>query len=148
MRGIWVVATLAGCAYRGGSFSAWGHDFAGQHATLGCVDVAIDRRPDGPLGAVLAYDLGNRCDHAVRVDLSSAAVLGRTATGNVELSPYDPLRELGPVWLDGRSVAKETIEYRSEEPLAARDVCVDAGSVIAERPYWQCFATAPEEQVR
>jgi len=147
MRAIWLLGAMAGCAYRAGSFSASGHEFAGQRATLGCLDLAIDRRPDAPLGAVLAYDLGNRCDHAIRIDLSAAAVVGRTSIGDTRLAPYDPLRELHPMALDGRAVGRETIEYRSEEPIAARDVCVDAGGLIAAAPYWQCFVTAPEERV-
>jgi len=148
MRGVWLAAALVGCAYRAGSFSAWGHEFAGQRATLGCLDLAIDRRADGPLGAVVAYDLGNRCDHAIRVDLSEAAVVGRTGSGDVRLAPYDPMHELRAFWLDGRTVGRETIEYRSEEPIAARDLCVDAGSVVETGPYWQCFSSAPEERAR
>ena len=147
MRATWLLALLVGCAYRAGSFSAWGHAFAGQRATLGCLDVAIDRRPDGPLGAVLAYDLANRCDHAIRVDLSAVPVVGRTTSGNVQLVPYDPLRELHARWLDGRAVGRATIEYRSEEPIAARDLCVDAGGLVSAPPYWQCFASAPEESL-
>jgi len=148
MRATWLLALLAGCAYRSGSFAAWGHDFAGQRATLGCLDLAIDRRPDGPIGAVLAYDLANRCDHAIRIDLGAVAVVGRTSAGNVQLVPFDPYRELRPRWLDGRAVGRETIEYRADEPIAARDLCVDAGGLVAAAPYWQCFASAPEEQVR
>lgn len=148
MRGVWLAATFVGCAYHAGSFGAWGHDFAGERLTLGCLDLAVDRRPDGPLGAIVAYDLGNRCDHAIRVDFSAASVIGRTGSGDENLAPYDPKHELHARWLDGRAVARETVEYRSSEPLAARDVCVDAGGLVGTVPYWQCFVAAPEEQIR
>lgn len=147
VRAIWIVVAAAGCSYRAGSFEAFGHAFTGQHLTVGCLDIAVARRPDGPLGSVLAYDVGNRCDGPVNVDLASVKVVGRTRNAEIELAAYDPRHELRALPLDGRAVADETVEYRALVPASFRDICVDAGR-IAGSDAWTCVGGAPQEQVR
>jgi hypothetical protein len=144
MRAHWSLAALVACAYRPGSFSAWGHEFAGQRATLGCLDVAIERRTDSVTGSVLAYDLANRCDHALVVNLHDVSVVAKTTDGEVAMIPYDPEHELRAKALDGRSVGAETIEYRLERDAQLLAVCVDTASLIVRAtPRWECFGSGP-----
>jgi hypothetical protein len=142
MRGVCLLAMSAGCAYRAGSFGAWGHDFPGRRTTIGCLDLAIERRADNPTGPVLAYDFGNRCDGPLLIDLHTTSVVARTAHGDLVMLPYDPERKIRALPLDGRSVGSEAIEYRTD--LAGTEltaICVDAASVVGiMTPDWQCFA--------
>ncbi len=122
---------LVGCAYREGSFNYTDHAFTGQRTTLGCVDLAVDRRNDAKGVAVIVYDFGNRCDRAVTIDLAYATVIGRTDAGDpVVLKPYDPNNEIRPLRLEGRSAGGETIAYESERHLA--QVCIDLATVTHE----------------
>lgn len=133
---------LVGCAYQPGSFSYPPHDFAGQRATAGCLDVAVQRRADLPIGPVLAYQFANRCDHATEIDLGAVAVIGRNPQGaDVTLLPYDPRGELHPVALDGRNAGGEALAYPSDREMP--QVCVDAATLAhAVPPRWLCFGTA------
>lgn len=147
MRGVrvtWMLAVAAGCSYRAGSFSSLGHDFTGQRLSLDCIDLAIARRPDGPLGAVLAYDIGNRCDTPVWLDLASPHVIGHVDNADIDLAAYDPRAELRRLPLDGRALATETIEYRARVAVPFDDVCVDAGRIVGGAPLWKCVGPAPE----
>ena len=144
VRAMCLVAAIAGCSYRAGSFSALGHDFAGERVSLGCVDLAVARRPDGPLGAILAYDIGNRCDTPVWLDLASPAVIGRVDNADIELAAYDPRAELRRLPLDGRALATETIEYRARVAVPFDDICVDTGRIVGGAADWQCVGPAPE----
>jgi hypothetical protein len=144
---------LAGCtAYQPSSFTRPGGPaagFVGQRATVGCLDIAVDRRADYVGSAVLQYQLGNRCNRAVEVDLQQVPVIGRFADGDeVTLAPFDPDLEIRPVKLAGRLVGAEAIAYRTPRP--ASQVCVDVARI--ERPagarafaaappaHWLCFA--------
>src|SRR5687767_10668318 len=55
---------LAGCTYKPGSFGYYG---SGQRVTVGCLEIAIDRRPDMEGAPVLHYHFGNRCKTPVEV---------------------------------------------------------------------------------
>lgn len=137
---------LASCAYHGGSFSFIGHEFAGARVTFGCIDLAVDRRPDGPNGPVINYEFGNGCDRAAKIDLSSVDAIERDGDGNeLALRPYDPDREISPASLDGRSHGQEAIEYRLEDGVAAlSSVCVDPAPAFGgDTPRWTCFGGAP-----
>ena len=76
------ILVLGGCAYQPGSFAHVARDFHGQRATVGCLDVAVERRTDVAVGPVLAYQFANRCDHAATIDLGAAVVVGRSATSS------------------------------------------------------------------
>ena len=136
-----VAVTFAACAYQPGSYRSppSKREFVGQRATVGCLDVAVDRRGDHAGAAVLAYTFGNRCDGPAVVDLAWAQVIGRAESGaEIALTPYDPKRELRPLKLDGRISGGESIAYPSEEPLG--QVCVDVASIAQQRPaQWLCF---------
>lgn len=137
---------VAGCAYQPGSFVRDTQPFPGVHATISCLDIGIDRRPDLELGqAVLAYAFGNRCDHAAVVDLADVAVVARDAAGHaVALRAFDPRHQLEALPLDGRSTGEEAIAYFGVAPGA--DVCVDTASIAHESPpQWRCFPGASEE---
>ena len=62
----------------------------------------------------------------------------------LELRPYDPDRELRPLALEARAVAREQIEYR--DPRGARlhhGVCADVGGVNGVGPErWLCLEGA------
>jgi len=141
MRAAVLSVAFTACAYSPGSFSHFRHDFPGQRTTVGCLDLAVQRRPDLTSGGtVLGYQFGNRCDRAATVDLANAAVIGRTVAGHeIKLAPYDPDDEIRPLQIDGRAAGEEAIAYPSTIALA--EVCVDASTVTHEgHPTWLCFA--------
>ncbi|HET7501288.1 MAG TPA: hypothetical protein VFK02_09810 [Kofleriaceae bacterium] len=134
---------LAGCGYRPGSFAWTQGAFTGERATVGCLDVAIERRPDVLIGPVLRYQFANRCDHLATVDLPAASVVGRTAEGaEIALAPYDPRAELRAAALDGRSAGSESLAYPADDPIA--QLCVDLAALAHDpTPRWVCVgATA------
>ena len=133
---------LVGCAYQPGSFAYPQQAFTGTQVTVGCLDLAVERRADLSLGPVLGYQFANRCDRATVVDLGAAVVVGRNAAGaDVALRAYDPRIELHPVTLDGRNVGAEALAYPSDRAMP--QVCLDAASVVhAAPPRWLCFAAA------
>jgi hypothetical protein len=145
MRTAVLSVALAGCAYRPGTFSTplGATTFPGQRATVGCLDIAVERRTDLTWGAVVGYQFANRCDRPAPVDLAHAVVVGRTVDGvEVDLAPYDPDHELAALDLDGRTIGREAIAYASEVALA--EVCVDAASVArGEQAQWLCFGSRP-----
>jgi hypothetical protein len=140
---------LIGCGYQPGSFHAPGYTFGPARATIGCVDVAIERRTgvDGEpsRSAVLAYAFGNGCDHPAMVDLGAARVVGHDAHGQpVTLTAYDPEREIRAAMLDGRTVGHEAIAYSAE--VVVRDVCVDVAAIAhGDGERWMCVAPIAEE---
>ncbi len=144
---------LVGCtAYSPGSFRHRGQEFSGQLVTLECLDLAVagDRDVVAP-GPILDYRFGNRCDHAIAVDLGAVRATGRTPSGEeVALVPYDPYREIKPLRLEARTTGRERLEYRKAQDFGidlvqvcvALDgvtgrggggrVCVDARGRVAE----------------
>ena len=141
-----LACALVGCAYQPGSFRHAPRGFVGQRATVGCLDIAVDRRADLSIGPVLGYQFANRCDHAALVDLGAVAVVGRDLLAtDVALRPFDPRGELRPVALDGRSVGAEALVYPSDRAMP--QVCVDAAALAhAAPPRWLCFG-APARPV-
>jgi hypothetical protein len=140
---------IAGCAYKPDSFHSHSHPFTGQHVSAGCLDLAIERRPDliGG-GAVLAYEFGNRCDRPAVVDLARVNVVGRTFDGReLNLAAWDPRHEIRPLTLDGRAIGNEALAYRNKDAFA--EVCVDAASIARATPErWVCFATSQQLAVK
>jgi hypothetical protein len=143
MRVVLLSCALIGCAYQPGSFAHAPKNFAGQRVTVGCLDLAVDRRADLSIGPVLEYQFANRCDHATMIDLASVAVTGRTAEGrDVALRPFDPEAELHPVALDGRSAGREALAYPATGAIL--EICVDAATLArAGAPRWLCFGKQP-----
>src|ERR1051325_105653 len=121
-------AALVGCAYEPGSFRYMMEPFAGQLASIQCLDLAIERRPGiGDGRTIIAHTFGNRCDHPVTVDLLNVVISARATSGReLTMTAYDPLRELHVLRIDGRLVGHEAIAYSSEE--TPDRICVDAGS--------------------
>jgi len=132
---------LIGCAYKPGSFASGQNGFPGQRATVGCLDVAVERRTDFPIGPVLGYQFANRCDHPTTVDLGSLAVVGRDAAGaEVALRAYDPRAELHPVSIEARNIGAESLAYPVGQAIA--QICVDVATFGQERPaHWLCFGS-------
>jgi hypothetical protein len=140
MRVVLAVATLAGCAYHPGSFTPPGGQLKapGRQMTIGCIDLAIDRRADFEESAVLEYSFGNRCNQPATLDFTSLAVWATTESGEQRLYPYDPRSEISQLPIEGRLYGHEVISYPLPQP--ATRICVDAASIAhVEPPQWQCF---------
>lgn len=122
-----LILLAGGCGYSSGSFQGPTGRFAGEHVTVGCLDVGVAATADlAAEGPVIAYDFGNRCDRAARVDFAAVVVRGRTAGGDeLELAPYDPDGELRPERIEARRTGREVIEYRSAGTDPVQLVCVD-----------------------
>ena len=143
------VGVVVGCSYGPGSFDWPGQHFPGQRATVGCLDVSVLRRPDmtdGPTrSAVLEYQFGNRCNTHLVVDLVRVPVVGRTAEGEVTLTPYDPNLEMMALKMGARTAGKEAIAYPFTQAIA--QLCVDVAGIAAEKnvaSHWLCFASKEE----
>lgn len=142
MRAAVLSVALIGCAYRPGSFSHYRQNFPGQRTTVGCIDLAVERRPDlTGGGTVIAYAFGNRCDRPATIDLARTAVVGRTFDGQeLELRAFDPNAEIREMQLDGRASGAEAIAYPADTRFA--EVCVDVASVAHVAPArWVCIAS-------
>jgi hypothetical protein len=122
-----VLAVLAACAplYERGAFPA----DAGVVHELGCLDIAMRGAwPAQSVGPVVDARFGNRCEHAVAVDLGAL----RVRAGGELLELYDPHREVVPRWLPARGVGEELLEYRPRErsEIAAVDVELPGGARV------------------
>ena len=142
------VAACVGCHYQAGSFADYSGNFPGARQTFHCVELAVspatDERATGP---IVAYSFGNRCHHAVTLDLATVHVVGRYASGReVELQPHDPRRELKPDRLDALWFGREEIEYvdpAAPESTKLATVCADVGGVDLSAPRaerWVCMS--------
>ena len=134
-----------GCVtYRPGAFAHGMTVFVGERATIGCLDIAIQRRDDHDKSAVLAYKFGNRCEYPTTVNLASVRVIGRDAAGGEHvLRPFDPRYQLRPLPLDARLSGGEAIAYVVDDEVGIElvQVCVDAGSIVdGQAARWMCFA--------
>jgi hypothetical protein len=130
------IACMAlGCAYRPGTFSDGTGKFPGVAATLGCIDLAVARVADAQKpGPVLQFSFGNRCTHAVTIDLAAVLVDAHDDSGwERELVAYDPRGEIRPLAIDAGLTGREQIEYRDPyRPfIDARtlSICVDVARV-------------------
>lgn len=152
-----VCCAATGCAYRAGSFEHAQQPFAGERLTVGCLDLAVERRADLPIGPVLAYQFANRCDDPRVIDLAALTVVGRAGDGGeLALRPFDPRAELRPVALDGRKVGGEALAYPAPigpggkrmragaEQRVIVELCVDLAPLGGGGPpLWRCFGGAP-----
>lgn len=148
-----LLTTALGCSYRPGTFAYGMKAFPGTRATVGCLDIAIDRRSDYDGNAVLQYSFANRCESKQVIDLAGLRVVGRDLDGNEHsLTPFDPGGQIRPMPLDARLAGAETLAYSSIHKLV--QVCVDAGSFSKDVPErWLCFAraedpTPPQDDLR
>jgi hypothetical protein len=146
MRSVVLACALAACAYKPGSYSYLKQGFAGHRVTIGCLDLAIVRRPDTPDGAVVEYQFGNRCEHPSPVVIPVVAT-GRTPGGkDRELFAFDPNGEIRPLTIDGRSYGNETIEYRADDDYGTVEICIDAAAIARETPTQRvCLGDAPAD---
>jgi hypothetical protein len=99
---------------------------------MGCLDLGahLTRHPEVPRDfVVIQYELGNRCEAAVRVDLSAVRVRARYPGGaTVWLRVFDPRAELRPGALDARMHAFQPIAYApGAGERAPEEVCVAPG---------------------
>ncbi|MEZ4399807.1 MAG: hypothetical protein R3B06_07300 [Kofleriaceae bacterium] len=138
---------LAGCAtYSPGSFAVRGERFTGSPTTVGCLDLAVAGQRD-PIarGPVVAFQFGNRCDHAVHVDLGAVRATGRTADGTrVAMAAFDPARALSAQKLEARRFGRQRLEYRSLRADAdVIEVCLEVGA-ITERGQAALVCVAPD----
>jgi hypothetical protein len=107
--------------------------FAGAVAASSCLDVAIAGEwPTAASGPVLAVSLGNRCEHALHVDLRELHVA--TPAGGL-LALYDPDHEIVPTTMVARSHGRVELEYHPRtrvESLARLEV--ELGALVAGEP--------------
>ncbi len=143
-----LLMVASGCmTYTPNSFVHGPGLFAGERATIGCLDLAVQRRDDFDKSAVLAYKFGNRCDSPQRIDLANAIVIGRDAAGGEHrLRPFDPRGEIKPMPIDARLMGHEVIAYVADQiGVELVQVCVDAASIVgAQSERWMCLARKPE----
>ena len=137
----WFVGALAlgGCAYQPDSFAHARQTFDGVQLTIDCLDLSVRHDPyPSATSNVVAYWFGNRCDTPVVVDLASARVVGMATDGSaIDLSAFDPMREIRSLLLDARAVGHESIDYPSA--LMLNSVCVDAATIAHVQPTrWVC----------
>lgn len=134
---------LVGCGYHAGSFADWSGGFPGTRMTMGCIDLAVgqsyDVRAQGP---IVSYGFGNRCHHAVPLDLATVRVRARDTSG-VEhvMQAYDPRGEIRVLSLDALWAGHERIEYRGPDPRSLVSLCVDVGGVdptVPRTEKWVC----------
>lgn len=142
----------AGCiGYEPGAFSWPRAAFSGVRMTVGCTDLAIDRRADDDddQSIIVQLEVGNRCDHPVQLDFPGIHVVGTTESGReVKLVPHDPDAELQALPLDGRSYASEAIAYRDPRGETLTGACVDVASLVhAGKPRWVCTREPTAAQV-
>jgi hypothetical protein len=133
------LVALVACAYRPGSFTDPGQAWIGPRATVGCLDLALERRVDLPIGPVVRYQFANRCDRPLTIDLGAVIVVGRAADGAERaLAPYDPASELHAAALEARSAGAEALAYPAAGPMP--QVCVDAATLVHATPArWICL---------
>lgn len=120
-----LLAVVSACAYAPHSYSNLGTPFPGERFATACLDVSIARAEDPRAqGAVVQYTFGNRCAHAVTVDLATLRV-----TGDGELlRAFDPRGEIRPLAIDAYWQGKELIEYSAN----AASVCVEVSGIEAD----------------
>jgi hypothetical protein len=144
---------LAGClAYSPGSFRRGGDAFEGQLVRLDCLELGVAGQHDAVApGPVVSYEFGNRCDHAIAVDLGAVRATGRTPDGHeVALVAYDPYREIKPLRLEARSYGHERLEYRKAVDLGIDlvQVCVELEGITQTRaPARVCMTADVPPQV-
>ena len=132
------------CSYHAGSFRDHTGTWPGTTATVGCIDVAVAAGDEpGVSGSVVAYAVGNRCDHRVVVDLTAVRTVARDITGReVTLAAYDPRGELRPLPLNAMWSERARIAYRGND-AAVVSICVDVGGIdrsVAATESWICTA--------
>jgi hypothetical protein len=136
-----------GCGYSSGSFQGPTGRFAGEHVTVGCLDVGVSATSDAAAqGPVIAYQFGNRCDRPARVDLAAVVVRGRTSDGaELELAAYDPVGELRPATIEARMTGREVIEYHAVGTHPVTMVCVDLDRLdgVGDQRREVCLEAAP-----
>jgi len=131
-----VVAILAGCAYKAGSATETTREVTAERTTVGCLEVAVDRRHDLGTTAVVRYAFENRCAERATVDLGWAQVIGRTADG-AELALV-PTHAAGVVTIDPHTTGEAALAYPAPDTIG--QLCVDVASLAQQTPaQWRCF---------
>ena len=112
---------------------------AGTVRTTGCLDIAVEPSGDpAAAGPAAEIRIGNRCDTGVRVDLARIDATIRLDDGrSATMVIYDPMGEIRPALLDGRSMAREVLEFHpasSRGHGVARQLCLDFRAIDQEDP--------------
>jgi hypothetical protein len=133
---------LAGCFYSPGSFHGPLGAFTGKRVSLPCLDVAVSLTDDDrATGTIVEYSFGNRCLHAVPVNLAAVRVVAKDDDGTTrDLAPYDPKHEIVPLRIDALWSGTERIEY--PDGNGAGTICIDLAPLdgsVAEPPTWICL---------
>jgi hypothetical protein len=142
MRAAWSCLVLAGCFYAPNSYRGPLGEFTGKRVSLPCLDVAVTLTDDDRATApVVEYSFGNRCLHAVTVNLAAIRVVARDDAGNTrDLAPYDPKHEIVPLPIDALWSGTEEIEY--PQASSSDTICIDLAKLDGssdEPPNWVCL---------
>ena len=107
---------LIGCAAPYSPGALLRGDAAPFAAAFGCLELqAVPERVCPAPNVVIAYTMGNRCEHPTCFDISEMRAVAYQPEGErVELTAYDPRQELRRACLDGRAQVTERIVYVSE----------------------------------
>ena len=108
--------------------------------TYGCVDVLVrpaDTEETPPGGQMIAFDLGNRCDHSVPTNFKALSVHMRRdgGRGDIVAHPYDPRNEIrearipASLWVHERIIFFPS-DYGCNAPVA--HTCVDVEGIVPE----------------
>jgi hypothetical protein len=122
--------SLAACAYQPSSFRARSQGaFAGERATVGCLDIAVAAHRDAAIRQAVEVQFANRCDRAVLVDFTALRAEGRGDGGHrYAMSIHDPRREIRALELEARTTGREVLQVTSDRAAPAR-MCLDVGRI-------------------
>lgn len=142
---MWVA--IAGCSYHPGSFRDREGPWSGTRVSSGCLDLAVSSTEVIDGSPVIAYSVGNRCDHKIDIDLGRLHVVARDSHGvATPLVAFDPRGELGPTELNALWSGHAQIAYRGA-PVQSTAICVavddtygDAASSRLVDERWVCIA--------
>lgn len=146
-----LLTAACGRPYEAGSFEGGRVTFEGGRGSAGCLDLAIDagyekcpEEAECPAGPVATIAMGNRCHHAVTIDLEQIVFVSRPGQRHLRIA--DPNDEIHPADLDGRARASERFELIGGSPdEVATMVCANLSRIT--EPRWKgpvlCSAVAP-----
>lgn len=132
---LWV-GISSGCVY-----TAYSPGELGEGArSYGCLDLLVrpvESNETPPGGQMIAFDIGNRCDHGVPIDLTAMRVhMRREGTRTAIIAhPYDPRSEIRParipasLWIHERIIFFPS-DYGCQSPV--EHTCVDLQGIVPE----------------
>jgi hypothetical protein len=117
--------------------------YANARRVSECLDLAAWMEGSPHSEVTLQVDTGNRCDHAVEVELARLRVTATCGGSALPLSPNDPEDAPPPRRLAPHRLRSATLVYLAPRCTSSRRVCIDVSAVstngITQAPI--CFPT-------